>query len=193
MTENTLNVLRGPVEKGSILVALPSLVDPNFRQSVVLLCAVDPEGCMGLVLNRPSRTQLRDVLPDADLIGQDVPVFDGGPVGIDTLLILCRGEAAGPDFSALFDDISLGGTLNALKEAATTAGISGDYRPYRGYAGWGGGQLETEIEQGAWAVLPGDGTVVFHPKPQLAWSEAMAHLGGPLAIYATMPPDLRCN
>jgi putative transcriptional regulator len=189
-----LDVRRAPLAKGSLLVALPALTDPNFNQTVVLLCEAAPEGTMGLVLNRPTPLRLSEALPDQHLLeGCDVPVFLGGPVQTDRILILNRGAAADEDFLPVADGVFLGGTVEALKEAATGLGITGEFRPYRGYAGWGPGQLEAEVEEGAWLVLPGDPEMVFCRHPETAWQGIMARLGGPLAIYATMPGDLSLN
>ncbi|MDH4229563.1 MAG: YqgE/AlgH family protein [Nitrospirota bacterium] len=184
----------GPLETGSLLVAMPSLQDPNFRQTVVFLCDVSDEGAMGLVVNRPSELLLSDALPDEDLLtGSGISVFDGGPVQTERILLLRRGGPDSHDFTQIHDDLSLGGTMDALKEAATESGILGFFRPYRGYAGWGAGQLQGEIEESAWAVLPFDAELVFAPSPHTAWQAAMAKLGGPLTIYATMPADIHSN
>lgn len=186
--------MRAPLEKGSLLVAMPPLVDGNFHQTVVLLCAVDPEGCLGLVLNRPTNMQLSEALPDEALLkDRDIPIFDGGPVADDRILILRQGGSDADDFSVVFDDITLGGSIVALKEAATSQGIMGDFRPYRGYAGWSQGQLESELDQGAWALIPAAEGLIFSDDPASLWSRAMASLGGVLAMYATMPEDLESN
>lgn len=194
MSDLEFEVEQAPLEKGGLLVALPSLTDPNFRRTVVLLCEVAPEGSMGLVLNRPTAVALDEALPDQQLLeGCDVPVFMGGPVQTDRLLILNRGGGEADGFLPIASGIHLGGTVEALKEAATGRGITGEFRPYQGYAGWGPGQLEAEVEEGAWLVLPGDPEVVFCRRPALAWQEVMGRLGGPLAIYATMPTDPTVN
>jgi putative transcriptional regulator len=190
-----VDVHRAPLERGTLLVALPSLTDPNFVQSVVLLCdAGSPEGAMGLVVNRPTPLQLAEALPQETLLkGHEIPVFLGGPVQTDRILLLVRAEEPAEGFVEVLDGIALGGTLDALKEAATGQGITGQFRPYRGYAGWGPGQLEAEIDQGAWLLLPGDVDLVFSRSPLTVWQDLMARVGGPLEFYATMPPDLSMN
>ncbi len=191
---NLPDLLRAPVEVGSLLVALPSLRDPNFSQTVVLICSSDPDGVMGLIINRPGDLQLSEALPDDELLsGQDVTVFRGGPVDEDHILILRQGGGMPPEFSPVFASTTLGGSIDALKDAATASGIIGRYRPYIGHAGWGPGQLENEIEQLAWALLPADEEWVFSTEPQLLWSRAMTELGGRFAIYATMPPHISLN
>ncbi len=185
---------QAPIAPGTLLVALPSLRDPNFSQTVVLLCAVDPDGVMGLIINRPGDLQLSEALPEDELLSeQDVTVFKGGPVDVDHILILRQGGGMPPEFSPVFDTTTLGGSIDALKDAATASGIIGRYRPYIGHAGWGPGQLESEIEQLAWATLPADEAWVFSTEPHLLWSRAMARLGGRFAIYATMPPHISLN
>lgn len=194
MSEAPFDVLRAPLEKGSLLVALPSLVDPNFKQTVVLLCEAGEDGSMGLVVNRPTPLRLSEALPEQDILqGSDVPVYMGGPVQTDRILILNRGGSPVEGFLPIFSEIALGGTLEALKEAATGLGITGEFRPYRGYAGWGPGQLEDEIDEGAWLVLPGDPDAVFTRHPERLWQEIMGRTGGMLGIYASMPPDPTVN
>jgi putative transcriptional regulator len=190
-----VEVRQAPLQRGSLLVALPSLTDPNFVQSVVLLCEAGTDGgAMGLVINRPSPLQLAEALPEEALLkGHEIPIYLGGPVQTDRILLLARAEAPAEGFIEVLDGISLGGTLDALKEAATGQGITGEFRPYRGYAGWGPGQLESEIDLGAWLLLPGDPELVFSRSPQTVWQQLMARMGEPLEIYATMPPDLSMN
>jgi putative transcriptional regulator len=194
LTGDPGDVLRAPLDKGSLLVALPSLLDPNFRQTVVLLCEAGEDGSMGLVVNRPTDLRLAEALPDQDILeGTDVPVFMGGPVQTDRILILNRGGSPVEGFLPILAEVALGGTLEALKEAATGLGITGEFRPYRGYAGWAPGQLEGEVEQGAWLVLPGDADVVFCRNPALLWQEVMGSAGGRFGIYRSMPGDLASN
>ncbi|MDH5528225.1 MAG: YqgE/AlgH family protein [Nitrospirota bacterium] len=184
----------GPVVPGSLLVALPGLTDPNFRQTVVFMCETGEDGAMGLIINRPTELQLSEALPDEELLtGTDIPVFNGGPVQTERILLLRNGGPEAEDFTGVVNGVSVGGTMDALKEAATEFGIMGEFRPYRGYAGWGAGQLEHEIAQLAWAVLPYDLDVVFCENPKLAWQAAMHTLGGPLKVYATMPADISQN
>lgn len=184
----------GPLERGCLLVALPSLLDPNFRQTVVIVCETGDEGAMGLVVNRPTELQLSEALPEEDLLeGTDAPIFSGGPVQPDRILLLRRGGGSMEDFRPVHAQLSIGGTMDALKEAATSFGIMGEFRPYRGYAGWGPGQLEDEIEQLAWAVLPPDDDLVFCRNPEQVWPVMMKRLGGIFSVYATMPPDLSYN
>jgi putative transcriptional regulator len=193
--EPPVDVHQAPLERGSLLVALPSLTDPNFVQSVVLLCeAGGEEGAMGIVVNRPTDLQLAEALPQEGLLkGHEIPIYLGGPVQTDRILLLVRAEEPADGFVEVLDGIALGGTLEALKEAATGQGITGEFRPYRGYAGWGPGQLESEVDLGAWLLLPGDPELVFSRNPQTVWQELMARMGGALEIYATMPPDLSMN
>lgn len=189
-----IDVLRAPLERGALLVALPTLVDPNFQRTLVLLVEASEDGAMGLVINRPTALQLADALPEQELLrGTDVPVFEGGPMKEDRILILRNGGEELDDFIPVFGDVSLGGTVDALKEAATTHGITGAFRPFRGFAGWDPGQLEEEIEEQAWGLLPGDTDVVFSDHPGGVWAAAMGMLGGPFAFYASMPADLSRN
>jgi putative transcriptional regulator len=194
MSHDGVDLFRAPIAAGSILVALPPLMDPNFHQTVLVLCSVNEEGVMALVVNRPTDLHLADALPEDELLkGQTSTVFEGGPVASDRILLLRKGEGQGPDFSPVFGETYLGGTMSGLKDAVTAQGIVGDYRPYIGHAGWSTGQLELEMEEGSWALLPPDEAVIFTLAPHLLWSQAMRQLGGSLAVYATMPPDIHLN
>lgn len=189
-----IDLRRAPLARGTMLAALPSLTDPNFVQSVILLCEAGEGGAMGLVINRPTPMQLADALPEETLLkGHDVPIFLGGPVQGDRILLLKRATEPSEGFLEILEGVSLGGTLDALKEAATGQRITGEFRPYRGYAGWAPGQLEAEVDQGAWLLIPGDPEAVFTRAPQTLWQEVMAAAGGPLGIYATMPSDPSLN
>jgi putative transcriptional regulator len=179
------------IEKGKLLVAMPMLVDPNFRQTVVLLCEHGPNGSLGLVINRPSEVDastFANELPDLEGAGQ---VFAGGPVGKDAMLILCHGHETLEDQSIL-KNVFLVNDLEMLKLTGQI-GPEGRIRCYLGYAGWAPGQLEAEINAGAWRLTSGDPGLIFDANPSVLWQEMMAQIGGEWSIYATMPPDPGLN
>ncbi len=191
------------IHTGRLLVATPALGDPNFRRVVVLVVEYDPdEGTLGVVLNRPSEVPVGKVLPSwADLVNDPSVVFQGGPVAVDSALCLAalrdggnRDEEPlgwrsleGPGFTGRL------GLVNLDTPPEVVAAELGALRIFAGYAGWEQGQLESEIEEGAWYVLepePGD---PFMVAPEQMWREVLRRQGGDLAIVATFPEDPTLN
>jgi putative transcriptional regulator len=134
--------------KGRLLIATPTLLDPNFRRTVVLLLEHTPDGAIGVVLNRPSDTEAREAVPDLRaVLLDDEPIFLGGPVQPETVIALADhtdpldddGAICGSIASLEFDD-----DPDRLQASVSRA------RVFAGYAGWESGQLEGEIEEEAW-------------------------------------------
>ena len=148
---------------GSFLIARPVLQDPSFKQTVVLLLQHNKEGAFGLVVNRPREV---DGLP--------FPVFAGGPCEFEGLLLLhgqpdwSRLDAAVPD-GEIAPGIFLGDA--SCLERASEASQSDELRVrvFRGYAGWGKEQLESELESGAWVVYPASGQLLFDTPTDELW------------------------
>jgi putative transcriptional regulator len=179
---------------GRLLVASPTLMDPNFTRTIVLLLDVDDGGVLGVVLNRPSEVTVGEVLePWAGAVGAPGVLFRGGPVGTDTAL----GVATLADEARTAEDQPVGwrplfdGTglvdLDAPSEVIVPA-LHG-LRIYAGYAGWSYGQLEAEIAEGAWYVVPGERQDVFNSDPGGLWHQVLRRQPGPLAWLATFPDD----
>ncbi len=183
----------GPLEAGSLLVATPSLVDPNFEHTVVLVLDLD-EGALGVVLNRPSPVPVGEVLPGWEdvLAGPDV-LFQGGPVATDSALavgVLSPGEDEPVGFRRLFGQTGII-DLDAPTEILVPA-LTG-MRVFAGYAGWGLGQLEAEIEEGSWYVLPAVAGDVFGADPEGLWARVLRRQPGELAWVSTRPLDPGMN
>lgn len=179
------------IEKGKLLVAMPMLVDPNFRQTIVLLCEHGPDGSLGLVVNRPTQVQASKLIRDFSFSTRDGRVFAGGPVAQNVMLILCRGNATLEEHTIL-EDVFLAKDLDSLKFPGVL-GSQGEIRYYLGYAGWAAGQLEAEVKAGVWHLMPGDPDIIFDANPILLWQEMMRKIGQEWSIYSTMPPDLSMN
>ncbi|MBI3609439.1 MAG: YqgE/AlgH family protein [Nitrospirae bacterium] len=176
-----------------MLVAMPTLLDPNFRQTVVLLCEHGADGSMGLVLNRPTAIRLTSILPEAErLRGLADPVYAGGPVQTNALMILYRGEPT-PAAHPVLEDLYLTGDLQMIESPDRYLGAEPRARFYLGYAGWAAGQLEMELSAGGWKLMPGDSNIVFQPDPLRVWPKIMQTLGQEWAVYADMPSDPRLN
>lgn len=163
------------------LVAMPSLHDPNFQQSVVYVCEHNAGSALGIVINRPTTVVLGDVFKQLSITADDHelskrPVFQGGPVQTDRGFVIH--EPSGDWESTLKLEGGLGVTTSRDVLAALACG-QGPGRTFvaLGYAGWGAGQLETELAANSWLSTPADKRIIFEtPVPQ-RW-QAAAHLIG---------------
>jgi putative transcriptional regulator len=178
---------------GRLLIASPSLLDPNFHRTVVLVTAHDENGAMGLVLNRPAEATVGDALPElAPLVDDEEtsPVHVGGPVEPSAVMALAEFDEPDEAAAIIFEDV---GFLAADGDNALAAAATRRVRVFAGYAGWGAGQLETELEEEAWIVhepLPDD---VFADDGSELWRDVLRRMGGPYALVAMMPPDPSMN
>jgi putative transcriptional regulator len=180
--------------KGIFLVAAPSLRDPNFRQSVVLLCEHGPEGALGVVVNRPTAMSIAEALPHVPIIeGEGHVLYAGGPVQTNQVMLLYRGEQLPENAHHVFDGVCLGGDMAVVERILTGASTKESFRAYLGYSGWGPGQLESEMKAGSWIALPADAALVFEKDPSRVWNEIVSSLGEPYRHYADMPFDPSCN
>jgi len=165
--------------KGRFLVASRSLSDPNFAHAVVLLLVYEPQGAMGVIINRPSHIPLSSALPELEeLRRRKDPVFFGGPVALDAALMLVRSTARPQDAQAIVKDVYLSGSRAVLRQAVRGAGKSNRLRVYAGHAGWGAGQLEQEIGRGDWVVTDADPASIFELSPDDVWPRLIDHVSG---------------
>lgn len=176
---------------GRLVVATHELADRNFRRTVVLLLAHDPdEGAAGVILNRPSAADVPDRLePWLPAIAPPAVLFLGGPVGRDTVIAV----AAAGDDPGLDDWQPITGGLGVIDLSGDAALIRPQLRSLRlfaGYAGWGGGQLESEIASGAWFVIDADAEDVRSAAPDGLWRAVLARQGG---LFTTVPDDPALN
>ncbi|MEU6117909.1 YqgE/AlgH family protein [Streptomyces sp. NPDC047117] len=195
---------------GRLLVATPALADPNFDRAVVLLLDHDEEGSLGVVLNRPTPVGVADILqPWAELAGEPGVVFQGGPVSLDSALgvAVVPGEAGEHDGGPTGDgadtdgDGPLGwrrvhGAIGLVDLEAPPELLSaelGSLRIFAGYAGWGPGQLEEELTEGAWYVVESEPGDVSSPSPERLWRAVLRRQRNELAMVATYPDDPSLN
>jgi len=193
--------------KGRLLVANPAMPDPNFHRTVVLLLAHQEDGALGVVLNRPSELEVDSPLPRWERLVADPPVvFVGGPVAPGAAICLARvpdppftrrpGEDP-PDAPA-----GLGGWVPLVGELGTLD-LEGDpdeltikveaIRVFAGYAGWGPGQLEGEVDAGAWFVVSAEAADALAADPEALWKRVLRRQGGQLALVAAFPNDPNLN
>lgn len=179
-------------EKGKILIAEPFLGDSSFTRSVVLLCSHGPDGTIGFILNKPTSFTLEKLLPGVS--APDMPVSYGGPVQTDMLHMLHNAPEVfggtqiekelywGGNFTLLPD-------LNKDKELSTATNL----RFFTGYAGWSPGQLEKELEEGAWLVGHTTSEILFHTPADKCWQQALLSLGRPFSQLVNWPLHPQLN
>lgn len=177
---------------GALLVAEPALLDPNFRRSVVFLCDHNDEGSFGLILNRATDFHLHEVLSEP--IGLEHRLYFGGPVQTDTLHYLHPYADALDEAVPVLDGVGWGGPFEELAERVRLGELDGDaIRFFVGYAGWGEGQLQDEVDDSGWIVLPGSADDVFGHDPAVLWRDLLRSLGGEYALLSNFPDDPQMN
>jgi len=181
-----------PTLRGRLLVAAPPLVDPNFDRTVVLLLEHGDEGALGLVLNRPSDTDLDDVLPEWRVLASDpAVVFTGGPVAPDAVIALARAEIARAEgFVEVVGDL---GTVDLARDPLDLGAPLEAMRVFVGYAGWAPDQLERELDAGAWFVVDLDRGDPFSATPERLWRLVLRRQRGHLSVFASYPDDPASN
>lgn len=177
------NFAPSSVKKGVLLVASPTLDDPNFRETVVLIIEHGEEGTLGVIVNRPTGVLLSEALPDiAALKGTTYRLFAGGPVQPAQLLVLFRLKEPLADARSVFDGVYVGGTPRTLERVIKEPKPTETFRAFAGSAGWAPGQLAYEMHQGAWATLPPDSAGIFDRDPSTFWRDCISRLQAPRAI-----------
>ncbi|MGH8916039.1 MAG: YqgE/AlgH family protein [Acidimicrobiia bacterium] len=169
---------------GSLLVATPRLHDPNFWRSVVLLLQHDEEGTIGVVLNRPTVEMVSTHVPAwGPVAAKPGVVHLGGPVEPEVAIGLATGQGGEPT--------GVPGLCMVDLEASPTPDLTA-VRIYSGYAGWGAGQLEAEIAEGSWYVVPAAPDDPFD-RPEGQWSRVLGRQRGYLSLVSSFPDDVSLN
>lgn len=179
-----------PLGKGVFLVASPNLTDPNFRQTVVLICEYGPEGTLGVIVNRPTEFLLSEALSKLPLLkGTSYVLFLGGPVQPNGILMLFRVGQKPADTRQVVEGVYLGGNMDTLERIITQPKPTETFRAYAGYAGWAPGQLEFEMSMGSWATVQADSSSIFDKDPASLWSDMLNTLSAPRVIRSSQLPD----
>jgi putative transcriptional regulator len=178
---------------GRLLVAAPALADPNFDRAVVLLLDHDDEGSLGVILNRPTPVVVEDILESwAARAGEPGVVFQGGPVALDSALgvAVIPGDEGPLGWRRVYGAIGL---VDLEAPPELLGGALGSLRIFAGYAGWGPGQLEDELQDGAWYVVESEPGDVSSPRPEGLWRSVLRRQRNELAMFATYPDDPSMN
>lgn len=178
---------------GRLLVATLVIGDPNFDRSVVFLLDHDEAGSVGVVINRPTELAVSIALPDwGELADEPAVLFEGGPVQANNVLALGRAGEAAPVTGWAPLNAGLG-TIDLTLPPEAVGGEVAALRLFSGYAGWGPGQLEGEVDGGAWWVFDGQPDDPFCDDPAELWWRVVARQGPEYRIYQQAPPDLSVN
>lgn len=179
---------------GDLLVASIRLADGVFNQTVVLLLDCDDDGALGVILNEVAPTPLESVLPDwVGAVSEPQLLFQGGPVspnGAICLASVAEATEEPPGWRPLFDNVGL---LHLDTPIEIVAGAYRDLRIFAGYAGWAPGQLQAELAEGMWHVVPATYEDVFGDRPTELWRTVLRRQPSELALFSTWMEDPELN
>jgi putative transcriptional regulator len=180
---------------GRLLVATPALEHPTFRRAVVLLLDHTPDGgALGVVVNRPTTTDVDAVLPTwQPFVTVPGRLFQGGPVALDSALGLVTVPGDDVDPLGVRRIVGSVGVVDLDAPPEVVAPVVAGLRIFAGYAGWSAGQLEAEIAEGSWYVVEGEAGDAFTDDPETLWSDVLRRQGGELAMVSTFPEDPSMN
>lgn len=173
---------------GKLLIAARDLPDGNFRETVILLVDFNPQGAMGLVINRQTEMPLGEAFPKMKKIPGDARIYAGGPVATTSMIGLLRAAKPASDVRHVVGDVYLVAERGPLERLIEDGADPNRFHLYFGYAGWGPGQLEMETLHGAWHVVQGDGALVFDPDPSTMWRRQIRLTEGLMALIIGRSP-----
>ena len=176
---------------GQLLLASPTLLDPNFNRTVVLISVHSAEGAMGVILNRPSAVTVGEAVPQLEpAVAEQEPIYVGGPVQPGSIVFLAEFLDPAPAGLLVLGRIGFpapDADLEHLAEATARR------RVFAGFAGWGEGQLDAEVDHGDWIAEPALPEDVFTDVPTKLWSRVLTRKGGSYALIARMPTNPSVN
>jgi putative transcriptional regulator len=179
-------------EKGKILISEPFLNDPNFKRTIILLAEHTEEGSVGFVLNKPTEVKISQMINDFPEF--DSLVYYGGPVQLNTLQFIYRGENVIDGSIEIMPGLFWGGSFDILKTLIKSNSVSpADFRFFIGYSGWGEGQIDDELELNSWIVAEATIENIFSEEPDKLWREVLKKMGKKFAILASFPENPSVN
>ncbi|MDP0498759.1 MAG: YqgE/AlgH family protein [Verrucomicrobiota bacterium JB022] len=181
--------ISGPSLRGNLLVAHPSLLDPNFQRSVVLLSAhTEEDGALGVIINRPLDKTLGDVRTEvSEGVLSEIPLYEGGPVATDQIILVAwKWDMVEATFQLYF------GVADETLQEMMAEEPNLIVRAFVGYSGWSGGQMEDELKEKAWLVAPIRKDYLDEEEEQI-WRHILKHEDPKLAFFADAPDDPSLN
>jgi putative transcriptional regulator len=178
---------------GTLLISEPFMLDPNFKRSVILLTEYAETGAVGFVLNHQSDYLLGDILPDTSY--SEMPVYIGGPVGLNTLHFIHNRPDKIPNGIQITDSLFWGGDFEVAKKLISEYQLTEDeVKFFTGYSGWSDGQLETELRENTWMVTDRlDMEILFGSDEGNLWKDTVRGLGNRYAHIANFPENPELN
>ena len=160
------------IANGVFLVAQPSLTEPTFHRTVILITQPPRTGPLGVIINRRTGTPLSEIYPKhQQLAAQQQPLHFGGPVQPQGVLFLVRTETPPPRALRVLQDVYLVSDADWVNGALDDANALSAVRAYAGYSGWAPGQLRNELARQGWYILPADSATIFDKNPDEIWAE----------------------
>lgn len=160
------------VANGVFLVAQPSLDDPAFRRTVILITQLPAAGPIGVIINRPVTVTLREALPQHEaLAALPQSLHFGGPVAQQHLIFLVRTDTPPPRSIAVMRDVYLMGDADWIDGALKAGNTLSAVRVYAGHSAWAPGQLQNELKREGWYMVPADSDTIFDSDSASAWQE----------------------
>jgi len=178
---------------GHLLLDSGQLRGSFFQRTVVLICQHDSEGAFGLVLNKPTGSIVGDVLlSDVPDSLKSLPVFSGGPLQ-PTALSYLRESGSSDHEEPVIPGVTIGHSLEFLRDFAGQEPDPGQIRLFAGYSGWSPGQLESEIKREAWLTHPASFDLIFQAQPDQLWQHVLRLKGWQYRILSQMPEEPELN
>jgi len=176
---------------GQLLLAAPTLRDPNFARTVVLIGVHNDDGAMGVVLNRPAKLTVAEAVPQLEAFaGAHEPVYVGGPVARESVVLLAEFLEESEAGVLLLGRIGFPGADSDVEQLAQHTARG---RVFAGYAGWSHQQLDAEVQSGDWITHPPLPEDLFSDAPEELWGAVLRRMGGSYALIARMPLDPSVN
>lgn len=172
--------------RGKILISEPFLCDATFGRSVVLLVDHTQEGSMGLIINKELPLLVNDIIKEFKYL-EDIPLFKGGPIGVDTLFFLHSLQDI-PDALPVSKGLYMNGDFNAIKKYVLQGNpIEGKIRFFLGYSGWESNQLKQEIASNTWIVGKEETPYLLEERSELMWKKSLKKLGSKYEAWSRFP------
>lgn len=179
--------------RGRLLVATPVIDSGLFYRSVVYMLDHDADGAIGVIVNRPLESGVDEVLPEwSEAVAAPGCLFNGGPVAMDAALavgVVGPASLVPSGWRPTSGRVGLIDLAGPVPPSGTLQGL----RVFAGYAGWGAGQLEDEIDEGSWVVVEAEERDIVSARPESLWSAVLRRQADDLRLWSTYPDDPTCN